>query len=86
MVKKKTPGFEASLDRLDEIASLLEKGELDLQESLDLYKEGLALAAANRKLLEEAKHTVKMYGEKGLESFEDEDGQQPADYSGEDVS
>ena len=37
--KKKT--FEESMQRLEEIVSLLEKGEAPLNESMDLFEEGM---------------------------------------------
>lgn len=67
--ESKTPSFEAQLARLQVITESLEKGELSLEESLGLYKEGVALAAACRKTLDEARHTVKMYSEEGLKDF-----------------
>ncbi len=38
---KKKKSFEDALFRAEEIASLLEKGEMSLDESLSLYKEGI---------------------------------------------
>lgn len=69
MPKAKTPGFEEQLARLQAITASLEKGELSLEESLALYKEGVALAAACRKTLDEAEHAVKMYTAEGLAPF-----------------
>lgn len=62
-------GFEERLARLQVITAALEKGELSLEESLGLYKEGVGIAAACRKTLDEARHTVKMYTEDGLKDF-----------------
>jgi exodeoxyribonuclease VII small subunit len=74
MPKSKSPkpeekGFEEQLARLGEITAALEKGELSLEESLSLYKEGVTIAAACRKTLDQAKHTVKIYSEEGLKDF-----------------
>lgn len=79
MPKAKTPdsqkagpkkaGFEEQLARLQVITAALEKGDLSLEESLGLYKEGVGIASACRKTLDEAKHTVKMYTEAGLKDF-----------------
>ena len=52
--------FEASMKRIDEIISSLEKADLPLDESLELYKEGIALSADCKKALEEAKQQVKV--------------------------
>jgi len=41
----KEKNFEASINRLDEIVSLLESNELPLEEIINLYSEGLDLVA-----------------------------------------
>lgn len=69
MAKKKTAGFEEQLERLQKITEDLERGELSLEESLVLYKEGVELSRRCRKALEEARHTVKIYTEEGLRDF-----------------
>ena len=56
--------FEASMKRIDEIISSLEKDDLPLDESLELYKEGIALSADCKKALEEAKQQVKIIDDK----------------------
>lgn len=43
MAEKKT--FESAITRLEEIASLLESGQLSLDESLKLYEESTKLAS-----------------------------------------
>lgn len=49
--KKKTPSFEEGLERLELIASQMERGELPLDELLKLYEEGMKLSAElNQKL------------------------------------
>lgn len=50
--------FEESVKRLDEIVKLLEDGGLPLDRSLELYKEGTALSAECRKMLENAELQV----------------------------
>ena len=56
--------FEKDLSRLNEIVKKLEGTELSLEQSLDLYKEGVELSVKCKKTLEEAKLTVKqMNGE-----------------------
>ena len=44
MTKKKTESFENNLKRLQEISDLLENNELGLDESIDLYEEGIKLS------------------------------------------
>ncbi len=55
--------FEKSLDRINEIVAILEKGEVSLESSLELYKEAVALSADCKKELEQAKLQIKMIGE-----------------------
>ncbi len=50
--------YEDSIKRLDEIVKVLESGKLTLNEALDLYKEGVALSADCKKLLENARLQV----------------------------
>lgn len=50
--------FENDLKRLEDILSLLEIGNLPLEESIKLYSEGVTLAADCKKQLDEAKLTI----------------------------
>ncbi|MBQ1904651.1 MAG: exodeoxyribonuclease VII small subunit [Ruminococcus sp.] len=50
--------FEKDLSRLNEIVKKLEGADLTLDESLDLYKEGVELSVKCKKTLEQAKLTV----------------------------
>lgn len=40
----KTPKFEEQMKKLQEIVDKLEKGDIDLDESISLYEDGLKLA------------------------------------------
>lgn len=53
------PSFEAAIARLEEIVERLDDGQLPLEESLALFKEGMALAKRCRSLLEAAELQVK---------------------------
>jgi len=55
---KKQQGFEASLGRLEEIVQSLEDDDLTLEQSLKLFEEGVALAEACGKRLDEAEQKV----------------------------
>lgn len=55
--------FEKDLSRLNEIVKLLEGEDLTLEQSLDLYKEGVELSVKCKKSLEDAKLTVKQMNE-----------------------
>ena len=53
------PNFEQSLARLEQIVESLDDGNLPLEKSLALFKEGTKLARACRELLAEAEVQVK---------------------------
>ncbi|MBR0160703.1 MAG: exodeoxyribonuclease VII small subunit [Oscillospiraceae bacterium] len=50
--------FEESLKRLEEIVEHLERGDIALQDSLQLFEEGSALLAGCNQMLEEAEQKV----------------------------
>ncbi|MBU2491154.1 MAG: exodeoxyribonuclease VII small subunit [Bacteroidetes bacterium] len=54
MTKKKTQTFEDDLQRLQEISDLLEKGEIGLEDSINLYEEGIKLSKICYSKLENA--------------------------------
>jgi exodeoxyribonuclease VII small subunit len=54
------PSFEESLKKLETIVDKLEKGDLSLEESLQLFEEGVGLSATCKKELEEAEGKVQM--------------------------
>ncbi|HYA88129.1 MAG TPA: exodeoxyribonuclease VII small subunit [Nitrospirota bacterium] len=55
MAEKK---FEAALQRLEEIVEQLEKGDLQLEQSLKLFEEGIKLSRLCTKRLEDAERRV----------------------------
>lgn len=57
MAAKKKP-FEESMTRLEEIVSILERGESTLDESLALFEEGTKLAATCSKQLDQAEQKI----------------------------
>jgi exodeoxyribonuclease VII small subunit len=61
--KDEAPGdvaqFEAALGELEQIVSRLERGELKLEESLQLFERGVALTHQCRKSLESAELKVR---------------------------
>ena len=69
-MKKKEPTFEERLARLQNIVTALESGTAPLEESVALYKEGLAHAAACRKQLEQARHDIKISAEGAFIPFD----------------
>ena len=52
--------FEASLSRLEEIASELEGGTVSLDKSLDLYNEGIKLIKSANTMLDNAEKKIKL--------------------------
>ena len=65
---KKAITFEAAMERLEEIARLLESGAEGLDESLKLYEEGVSLIRLCTQKLESAEQSVKVLqiGEEGI--------------------
>ena len=66
----KPESFEAAMRRLEQIAKLLEDGEAELSQSLELYKEGAGLAAYCSQQLKTARQQVNMLSK---ESYSDND-------------
>lgn len=58
--KKQPKDFESALERLEEITTALESGEVALEESIKLYTEGVELAKLCEKKLGEAEKKVKI--------------------------
>ncbi len=58
MAKKQSLSFEEALTRLDEIVRHLEKGDMPLNDSLELYEEGTGLIASCSRMLDEAEQKV----------------------------
>ena len=51
--------FEKGIGRLEEIVSALENGGTKLEDSIEIYKEGIELAAALSKKLADAEEKLK---------------------------
>ncbi len=70
--------FEQNMQRLEQIVRAMERGDVPLEESLQLFKEGTSLVQQCGKLLDEAQLQVKMVmtapdGSPVLEDFADEE-------------
>jgi len=52
--------FEDQLTRLEEIVNVLEAGSLRLEESLAIFEEGVALARACSRYLDDAERRIEM--------------------------
>ena len=55
---EETMTFEQSLDRLEQIVKLLEKGDTPLAESLSLFEEGARLVGSCQIMLSDAEQKV----------------------------
>ena len=67
MAAKKKPDFEASMARLEEIVTLLERGDAPLQQAMSLFEEGAKLLRECTAQLDEAEQKVTLLtaGENG---------------------
>jgi len=76
MAKKKLENltFEESLNELDAIVQNLEQGDLDLEESMNLFERGLTLSKLSQNKLQAAEQKVKILldknGEQQLHDFD----------------
>ena len=50
--------FEESISRLEQIVQALENGDIDLDESLKLFEEGIKLTKSCHKMLDDAEKKV----------------------------
>lgn len=62
--------FEKQMERLQKVVEDLEKAELSLEKSVQLYKEGLLLAASCREQLETARQAVTIRHENAVAPFD----------------
>lgn len=67
--QEENSSFEEQLERLQEIISLLEKGNTPLEESLLLYKEGVKTANACQQILTNVKHEIQLIQENEITKF-----------------
>ena len=72
MTKKKEASFEERLARIQTIVAALESGEIPLEDSVTLYKEGLQHAAACREQLSKARHEIQVLSDGVCTPFTDE--------------
>lgn len=52
--------FEKALGRLEEIVEELEKGEIELEKSLEIFEEGIKMTRLCSKKLEEAEKKIEL--------------------------
>lgn len=75
-MNEKNQTFEQSMARLEQIVRAMERGDVPLEESLKLFREGTELVRSCQKLLDEAQMQVKKIvptqdGTPGEEDFQD---------------
>ncbi len=76
-MNEKNKSFEESMQRLEQIVRAMERGDVPLEESLELFREGTKLVENCGKLLNEAELQVKKIvtdanGQPVEEDFNDE--------------
>jgi exodeoxyribonuclease VII small subunit len=59
MSEKRSGTFEAYVEQLDKIVKRLESGDVDLDESVDLFKQGRQLVTRCQALLQKSQEDVK---------------------------
>ena len=59
-MNEQNKSFEQNMARLEQIVRAMERGDVALEESLNLFKEGTELVRSCGKLLDEAELQVKM--------------------------
>lgn len=64
-----TPSYEELYKRMQEIVARLEAGDLPLDEAVALYEEGMRLAAACQRILDNAELRVQQL-QTGVETYE----------------
>ena len=67
-MKKTKYTFESAMKRLEEISDLMDRGDLGLDDTIKLFKEGTELSKMCKSMLDEAELEVKM-----LVDFESKD-------------
>jgi len=68
---KKAFSLEKAFQRMEAILQTLESGELDLEESIKLYEEGMQLANQCQKQLQDLEERVKVINEGKINSSEE---------------
>ncbi|HEY3936928.1 MAG TPA: exodeoxyribonuclease VII small subunit [Bryobacteraceae bacterium] len=65
--KPSSPNFESRLEELEHVVKELEKGDLPLERSLELFEAGTRLSTECKKLLEEAETRVELLTRRGTD-------------------
>lgn len=76
--KKKHKDFESAVARLEAITEELESGETTLEEAIELYSEGLAIARECHDKLSAAEKKIKVIARKNDLAVEEDFGEEEA--------
>jgi exodeoxyribonuclease VII small subunit len=68
MAKKTVDSFENDLQTLEALVEKLERGDLPLEDSLQQFERGIALARRCQQALKTAEHKVRILLEKNVEA------------------
>lgn len=72
-MSKRKLTFEDALKQLESLAEQIERGEIGLEESLEKYEEGMALARQCREILQTAERKIQTLQEKADGTLEARD-------------
>lgn len=73
MSKKEDVNFEEAIKKLEQIATELEKNDLDLDKSVEKFEEGMKLSKQCNEILENAEKRISILINDGKDNFKEED-------------
>lgn len=80
MAKKAVTGFDTQLKELEQLVNRMEQGDLDLDEALRQFEQGVALVRQCEQQLQAAEQKVQLLSRQGeTETLVDFDNNPPAD-------
>lgn len=72
MEEDKDLNFETAMKQLEEIAAQLEKNDLDLDKSVEMFEEGMKLSKKCSEILENAEKKITILVNDGKDNFSEE--------------
>lgn len=72
MEENKDLNFEIAMKQLEEIAAQLEKNDLDLDKSVEMFEEGMKLSKKCSEILENAEKKITILVNDGKDNFSEE--------------
>ncbi len=67
--------FKEAMEKLEKIVDELEKGDLDLDEAINKFEEGIKLSKLLKKKLDEAEQKIEIIKKKEIKGYIDESGE-----------